>query len=230
MGTGDCEEREASVFYAGWKKQSRRREKEFEVMPGSDMSRGGGSTRGGEGLPDLLSLIARLGTQGEEQQEDAVRLQLNTKIMDFFDKFQHMEEKISSLENLVDLKETQLAVLPQVADEFPPDGPKRDVKSAELNIRLELEHDRRVRAQEAIGEIEKERILLKQKLDIRNSDYEQKAQEFDEVKLGCDYKLAKMAAEMKKLETKMATMNEEKDNEAKDEEATEEDAKDEEAM
>ena len=32
-------------------------------MPGSDMSRGGGSTRGGEGLPDLLSLIARLGTQ-----------------------------------------------------------------------------------------------------------------------------------------------------------------------
>ena len=35
---------------------------------------------------------------------------------------------------------------------------------------------RRVRAQEAIGEIEKERILLKQKLDIRNSDYEQKAQ------------------------------------------------------
>ena len=35
---------------------------------------------------------------------------------------------------------------------------------------------RRVRAQEAIREIEKERILLKQKLDIRNSDYEQKAQ------------------------------------------------------
>jgi len=167
--------------------------------------------RADEGLPELLSLIARLGTQGEEQQEDAVRLQLNTKIMAFFDKFQHMEEKISSLENLVDLKETQLAVLPQVAEEFPPDGPKRDVKSAELNIRLELEHDRRVRAQEAIGEIEKERILLKQKLDIRNSDYEQKAQEFDEVKLGCDYKLAKMAAEMKKLETKMATMNEEKD-------------------
>ena len=29
-----------------------------------------------------------------------------------------------------------------MADEFPPDGPKRDVKSAELNIRLELEHDR----------------------------------------------------------------------------------------
>ena len=80
-----------------------------------------------------------------------------------------------------------------------PNGAKRDVKSAELNIRLELEHDRydqkttnqpitkqslhnkslsyrRVRAQEAIGEIEKERILLKQKLDIRNSDYEQKAQ------------------------------------------------------
>jgi len=189
---------------------------EFEVMPGSEMSVGGKPSmqtgrRADEGLPELLSLIARLGTQGEEQQEDAVRLQLNTKIMAFFDKFQHMEEKISSLENLVDLKETQLAVLPQVAEEFPPDGPKRDVKSAELNIRLELEHDRRVRAQEAIGEIEKERILLKQKLDIRNSDYEQKAQEFDEVKLGCDYKLAKMAAEMKKLETKMATMNEEKD-------------------
>ena len=95
-----------------------------------------------------------------------------------------------------------------MSDNFPSDGPKRDVKSAELNIRLELEHDRfdhiyqrikviclkrfhrsqnmsiehfislprRVRAQEAIGEIEKERILLKQKLDIRNSEYEQKAQ------------------------------------------------------
>ena len=88
-----------------------------------------------------------------------------------------------------------------MAEECPsdPNGAKRDVKSAELNIRLELEHDRcdqtttnqpitkqslhnkclsyrRVRAQEAIGEIEKERILLKQKLDIRNSDYEQKAQ------------------------------------------------------
>jgi len=182
-------------------------------LQGGNALQGGSGLQGGraEGLADLLSLIARLGTQGEEQQEDAVRLQLNTKIMAFFDKFQHMEEKISSLENLVDLKESQLAVLPQVTDEFASDGPKRDVKSAELNIRLELEHDRRVRAQEAIGEIEKERILLKQKLDIRNSDYEQKAQEFDEVKLGCDYKLAKMAAEMKKLETKMATTNEDKD-------------------
>ena len=35
---------------------------------------------------------------------------------------------------------------------------------------------RRVRAQEEIGEIEKERIQLKQKLDLRNSDYELKAQ------------------------------------------------------
>ena len=35
---------------------------------------------------------------------------------------------------------------------------------------------RRVRAQEEIGEIEKERIQLKQKLDTRNSDYELKAQ------------------------------------------------------
>merc|ERR1712130_582500 len=88
-------------------------------MPGSEMSVGGkpsmqAGRRGDEELPELLSLIARLGTQGEEQQEDAVRLQLNTKIKAFFYKFQHMEEKISSLENLVDLKETQLAVLPQV--------------------------------------------------------------------------------------------------------------------
>jgi len=164
-------------------------------------------------IADLLSLVARLGTQGEEHQEDAIRSQINTQIMTFFDKFQQMEEKISCLENLIDHKDRQLAALPQVAEECPsdPNGAKRDVKSAELNIRLELEHDRRVRAQEAIGEIEKERILLKQKLDIRNSDYEQKAQEFDEVKLGCDYKLAKMATEMKKLETKMATMTEEKD-------------------
>jgi septal ring factor EnvC (AmiA/AmiB activator) len=31
------------------------------------------------------------------------------------------------------------------------------------------------------------------------------------VKIGCDYKLAKVAAEMKKLETKMQTVTEERD-------------------
>jgi len=57
-------------------------------LQGGNALQGGSGLQGGraEGLADLLSLIARLGTQGEEQQEDAVRLQLNTKIMAFFDK------------------------------------------------------------------------------------------------------------------------------------------------
>ena len=41
---------------------------------------------------------------------------------------------------------------------------------------IDLYTSRRVRAQEAIGEIEKERIGLKQKLDSRNSEYEKKTQ------------------------------------------------------
>jgi len=163
---------------------------------------------------ELLSLLARLGTQGDDKEEDLIRIQLNTKITVFFDQFQQMEEKVVGLENLVDLKDNQLAVLKN--GEGFSDGPKKDLKSAELNIRLELEHNRRVRAQEEIGEIEKERIQLKQKLDLRNSDYELKAQEFDEVKLGCDYKLAKKETEMKKLETKLATVTEEKDKRIQD--------------
>ena len=108
-----------------WKLNPGEEKEELEVMPGSEMSVGGkpsmqAGRRADEGLPELLSLIARLGTQvfvnvyvyvfeivfvfvlwcaetntqthtllqlqGEEQQEDAVRLQLNTKIMAFFDK------------------------------------------------------------------------------------------------------------------------------------------------
>ena len=55
---------------------------------------------------------------------------------------------------------------------IPPEPKKKEFHFHKLAFFL----PRRVRAQEAIGEIEKERILLKQKLDIRNSDYEQKAQ------------------------------------------------------
>jgi len=156
----------------------------------------------------LLSLVARLGRQGEESQEEVIRTQLDNKIREFIDIFQHMEERVAAMEKILDERKT--------GDDITSELFKKDPLTAELNIRLELEHDRRVRAQEAIGEIEKERIVLKQKLDVRNNDYEQKTQEFDEVKLGCDYKVAKMATEMKKMETKLASVTAERDKRIQD--------------
>ena len=34
---------------------------------------------------ELLGLLARLGTQGDDKEEELIRIQLNSKIMDFFD-------------------------------------------------------------------------------------------------------------------------------------------------
>ena len=39
----------------------------------------------GQGAGELLSLLARLGMQGVEEQETAIRNQLQHKIMGFFD-------------------------------------------------------------------------------------------------------------------------------------------------
>ena len=89
---------------------------------------------------------------------------------------------------------------------------KSEEMNAELNIRLELEHDRRVRAQTEIGEIEKERMVLQNDLDSKNTECVNKSQEYEEVKLGCDYKVGKYTTEIKKLESKLEKVLLEKDN------------------
>lgn len=88
---------------------------------------------------------------------------------------------------------------------------RAELANAELNIRLELEHDRRIRAQNLIGEIEKERIALKNQLESRNSEFEAKTQEYEEVKVGCDFKVLKASTEMKRLEAKWELQMSEKD-------------------
>eukprot|EP00092_Neocalanus_flemingeri_P004813 GFUD01005181.1.p1 GENE.GFUD01005181.1~~GFUD01005181.1.p1 ORF type:complete len:1051 (+),score=335.48 GFUD01005181.1:44-3196(+) len=91
------------------------------------------------------------------------------------------------------------------------DMQKSDEMNTELNIRLELEHDRRLRAQTEIGEIEKERINLQNDLETKNSECVTKSQEYDEVKMGCDFKINKYTAEIKKLEAKLEKIQLEKD-------------------
>jgi hypothetical protein len=88
---------------------------------------------------------------------------------------------------------------------------RSELANAELNIRLELEHDRRIRAQNLIGEIEKERIALKNQLESCNIEFEAKTQEYEEVKVGCDFKVLKASNEVKKLEAKCELQMSEKD-------------------
>ena len=88
---------------------------------------------------------------------------------------------------------------------------RAELTNAELNIRLELEHDRRIRAQNLIGEIEKERIALKNQLESRSSEFAAKTQEYEESRLGCDYKVRKVSTEMKRLEAKCELQMSEKD-------------------
>ena len=75
-----------------------------------------------------------------------------------FFQFQQMEEKITSQEKLIDLKDIQLGDLKvwhqtmkkqitkftiyQNSEDSSTGTPKKDTKHVELNIRLELEHDR----------------------------------------------------------------------------------------
>ena len=72
-----------------------------------------------------------------------------------------------------------------------------------LNIRLELEHDRRVRAQAENGEIEKERMVIQNDLETKNMECVKKSEENDEVKLDCDYKISKYTSKIQKLESKL---------------------------
>jgi len=88
---------------------------------------------------------------------------------------------------------------------------KSDAAKATLNIRLGLEQERRVRAQNVIGDIEKERITLKHILEDKNSEYERMSQEVHEIKLSCEYKLTKMMAEVKKAELKLEKVMKEKE-------------------
>jgi hypothetical protein len=87
-----------------------------------------------------------------------------------------------------------------------------ELTNAELNIRLELEHDRRIRAQNLIGEIEKERIALKNQLESCSSEFAVKTQEYEEARVGCDYKVRKVSSEMKRLEAKCELQMSERDS------------------
>jgi hypothetical protein len=91
------------------------------------------------------------------------------------------------------------------------DGQKSEEMIHELNIRLELEHDRRVRAQEEIGEIEKERMVIQNDLQSKNMECVKKSEENDELKLDCDYKIGKYTSEIQRLESKLENIILEKD-------------------
>lgn len=52
---------------------------------------------------ELLSLLARLGTQGDDREEDLIRIQLNTKITVFFDQVVTFFNLIPLSQNTMDL-------------------------------------------------------------------------------------------------------------------------------
>ena len=83
--------------------------------------------------------------------------------------------------------------------------------SKSLNIRLELEYDRRMRAQTEIGGIEKERMVIQNDLETKNMECVKKSEENDEVKLDCDYKISKYTSKIQKLESKLEKIILEKD-------------------
>merc|ERR1711892_803000 len=119
-------------------------------------------------------------------------------------------EKLTSNEETNDLvqsyKATQVLMRQKCLD-----TKKSEEMNSELSIRLELEHERRVRAQTEIGEIEKERMILQNELDSKSEECVKKSQEYEEVKLGCDYKLSKYTTEIQKLESKLEKVILEKD-------------------
>merc|ERR1711915_1170892 len=86
-----------------------------------------------------------------------------------------------------------------------------DEVNAELSIRFELEHERRVRAQAEIGDIEKERVILQNELEAKAQECIEKQQEIEEVKLGCDYKISKYTSENQKMDAKLDKVVQEKD-------------------
>ena len=83
--------------------------------------------------------------------------------------------------------------------------------NAEMKVRLELEHERRVRAGMEIGEIEKEKVILQKELESKNSESVKLSEECEEIKSNCEYKVSKYTAEIKKLEAKLERVQLEKD-------------------
>ena len=81
----------------------------------------------------------------------------------------------------------------------------------ELKVRLELEHERRVRAQKEIGIIEKEKVVLQKDLETKSSECVKLSEECDEIKSNCEFKISKYTSEVKKLEAKLEKVVLEKD-------------------
>ena len=88
---------------------------------------------------------------------------------------------------------------------------KIEESNNELKVRLELEHERRLRAQKEIGKIEKEKVILQKDLETKTSECVKMSEECDEIKANCDFKINKYTVEVKKLESKIEKVVLEKD-------------------
>ena len=88
---------------------------------------------------------------------------------------------------------------------------KIEESNNELKVRLELEHERRVRAQNEIGLIEKEKVILQKELETKSGECVRLSEECDEIRSNCDYKVNKYTTEIKKLEAKLEKVVLEKD-------------------
>merc|ERR550519_1918296 len=80
-----------------------------------------------------------------------------------------------------------------------------------MKVRLELEHERRVRAGMEIGEIEKEKVILQKELEKESGESVKLSEEREEIKSNCEYKISKYTMEIKKLEAKLERVQLEKD-------------------
>ena len=80
---------------------------------------------------------------------------------------------------------------------------KIEESNNELKVRLELEHERRLRAQKEIGQIEKEKVILQKDLESKSSENIKLSEECDETKANCEFKINKYTVEVKKLEAKL---------------------------
>ena len=80
---------------------------------------------------------------------------------------------------------------------------KIEESNNELKVRLELEHERRLRAQKEIGQIEKEKVILQKDLESKSSENIKLSEECDETKANCEFKINKYTIEVKKLEAKL---------------------------
>ena len=88
---------------------------------------------------------------------------------------------------------------------------KIEESNNELKVRLELEHERRVRAQKEIGVIEKEKVILQKDLETKTNDCVKLSEECDEIKSNCEFKISKYTTEIKKLDSKLEKIVLEKD-------------------